>query len=78
VLLNVGGVFMGTALTMRDLIGERAIFLREQAVGLSTSALLVLREGVLSQPCRDCPVGNRTVIALLGKGGPNTRRRGDR
>ncbi|MGB9224369.1 ATP-binding cassette domain-containing protein, partial [Mycobacterium sp.] len=41
VLLNVGAVFMGTALTIRDLIGERAIFLREQAVGLSTTAYLL-------------------------------------
>jgi ABC-type multidrug transport system ATPase subunit len=40
VLLNVGAIFMGTALTIRTLIGERAIFLREQAVGLSTSAYL--------------------------------------
>ncbi len=38
VLLNVSAVFMGTALTIRDLIGERAIFRREQAVGLSTTA----------------------------------------
>ncbi|MGH3674160.1 MAG: FHA domain-containing protein [Mycobacterium sp.] len=40
VLLNVGAIFMGTALTIRALIGERAIFLREQAVGLSTTAYL--------------------------------------
>jgi ABC transport system ATP-binding/permease protein len=40
VLLNVGAIFMGTALTIRELIGERAIFLREQAVGLATSAYL--------------------------------------
>ena len=42
-LLNVGAIFMGTALTIRDLIGERAIFLREQAVGLSTSAYLLAK-----------------------------------
>src|SRR4029450_9141370 len=41
VLLNVGAIFMGTALTVRALIGERAIFLREQAVGWSTSAYLL-------------------------------------
>jgi ABC-type multidrug transport system ATPase subunit len=40
VLLNVGAIFMGTALTIRALIGERAIFQREQAVGLSTSAYM--------------------------------------
>ncbi|OBJ62820.1 ATP-binding cassette domain-containing protein, partial [Mycobacterium sp. 1423905.2] len=40
VMLNVGAVFMGTALTIRDLIGERPIFKREQAVGLSTAAYM--------------------------------------
>ena len=43
VLLNVGAIFMGTALTIRALIGERAIFLREQAVGLSTSAYILAK-----------------------------------
>ena len=43
VLLNVGAIFMGTALTIRGLIGERAIFLREQAVGLSTTAYLLAK-----------------------------------
>ena len=40
VLLNLGAIFMGTALTIRELVGERAIFRREQAAGLSTSAYL--------------------------------------
>jgi ABC-type multidrug transport system ATPase subunit len=40
VMLDVGAIFMGTALTIRALVGERAIFQREQAVGLSTSAYL--------------------------------------
>jgi ABC-type multidrug transport system ATPase subunit len=43
VLLNIGAVFMGTALTIRDLIGERPIFKREQAVGLSTTAYLMAK-----------------------------------
>ncbi|ULE33723.1 FHA domain-containing protein [Mycobacterium sp. IDR2000157661] len=43
VLLNVGAIFMGTALTIRALIGERAIFRREQAVGLSTTAYLLAK-----------------------------------
>ncbi|MDT5057354.1 MAG: transport system ATP-binding/permease protein [Mycobacterium sp.] len=43
VLLNVGAIFMGTALTIRALIGERAIFQREQAVGLSTSAYILAK-----------------------------------
>lgn len=43
VLLNVGAIFMGTALTIRALISERAIFLREQAVGLSTTGYLAAK-----------------------------------
>jgi len=40
VVLVIGAVFMGTALTVRDLVGERAIFERERAVGLRPSAYL--------------------------------------
>src|ERR1700757_3723443 len=69
VLLNVGAVFMGTALTIRDLIGERAIFLREQAVGLSTSAYL-LAKVCLYTVFAIVQSGIVTVITLLGKGGP--------
>ena len=69
VLLNVGAVFMGTALTIRDLIGERAIFLREQAVGLSTSAYLLAKVCVYTvfAIAQSAIV---TAITLLGKGGP--------
>jgi ABC-type multidrug transport system ATPase subunit len=45
-LLNFGAVFMGTALTVRELVGERAIFRREQAVGLSATAYLLAKVGV--------------------------------
>ncbi|MDI3314751.1 MAG: ATP-binding cassette domain-containing protein [Mycobacterium sp.] len=48
VMLNVGAVFMGNALTIRDLIGERPIFQREQAVGLSTAAYLAAKLVVFS------------------------------
>jgi ABC transport system ATP-binding/permease protein len=69
VLLNVGAVFMGTALTIRDLIGERAIFLREQAVGLSTTAYLLAKVCVYTvfAVVQSAIV---TVIVLLGKGSP--------
>jgi ABC-type multidrug transport system ATPase subunit len=69
VLLNVGAVFMGTALTIRDLIGERAIFLREQAVGLSTTAYLLAKVFVYTffAIVQSAIV---VVIAILGKGGP--------
>lgn len=69
VLLNVGAVFMGTALTIRDLIGERAIFRREQAVGLSTTAYLIAKVCVYTvlAVVQSAIV---TVIVLVGKGGP--------
>jgi energy-coupling factor transporter ATP-binding protein EcfA2 len=69
VLLNVGAVFMGTALTVRDLIGERAIFVREQAVGLSTSAYLLAKVCVYTvfAVVQSAIV---TIIAVIGKGGP--------
>ncbi|WP_437339794.1 FHA domain-containing protein [Mycobacterium asiaticum] len=71
VLLNVGAVFMGTALTIRDLIGERAIFLREQAVGLSTTAYLLAKVCVYTVLAL-IQSAIVTVIALLGKPGPKT------
>src|SRR5271155_4596656 len=43
ILLNIGAVFLGTALTVRDLVGERMIFQRERAVGLSASAYLMAK-----------------------------------
>ena len=69
VLLNVGAIFMGTALTIRDLIGERAIFLREQAVGLSTTAYLLAKVCVYAvfAIVQSAIV---TAITVLGKGGP--------
>ncbi|HTQ16695.1 FHA domain-containing protein [Mycobacterium sp.] len=69
VLLNVGAVFMGTALTIRDLIGERAIFLREQAVGLSTTAYLLAKVCVYTVLAL-VQSAIVTAIALYGKGGP--------
>jgi ABC-type multidrug transport system ATPase subunit len=69
VLLNVGAIFMGTALTIRDLIGERAIFRREQAVGLSTTAYLLAKVCVYTvfAVVQSAIV---TAIVVLGKGGP--------
>ncbi|GEE02852.1 putative ABC transporter, ATP-binding protein [Gordonia spumicola] len=40
VVLVIGAAFMGAALTVRDLVGERAIFERERAVGLRPGAYL--------------------------------------
>ncbi|HEX3545880.1 MAG TPA: FHA domain-containing protein [Mycobacterium sp.] len=67
VMLNVGAIFMGTALTIRALIGERAIFRREQAVGLSTTAYLLAKIFVFTvfAVIQSAIV---TSIAVLGKG----------
>ncbi len=69
VLLNVGAIFMGTALTIRDLIGERAIFRREQAVGLSTSAYLLAKVFVYAV-FAIVQSSIVTAITILGKGAP--------
>jgi ABC transport system ATP-binding/permease protein len=67
VMLNVGAIFMGTALTIRALIGERAIFLREQAVGLSTTAYLLAKVAVFTAFAiiQSLIV---TTITIVGKG----------
>ena len=69
VLLNIGAVFMGIALTIRDLIGERPIFRREQAVGLSTWAYLMAKVVVY---CTAAVVQSAVMvgIVLYGKNGP--------
>jgi ABC-type multidrug transport system ATPase subunit len=69
VMLNVGAIFMGTALTIRDLIGERAIFLREQAVGLSTSAYLLAKICVYSV-LAVLQAAIVIAIAVWGRGSP--------
>ena len=69
VLLNFGAVFMGTALTIRDLIGERPIFRREQAVGLSTTAYL-LAKFVVFFVFATIQAAIATFIVRLGKGAP--------
>ncbi|MHA3723376.1 ATP-binding cassette domain-containing protein [Leucobacter sp. HY1910] len=42
-LLTIGAVFMGISMSIRDLVGERSIYARERAVGLSTSAYLAAK-----------------------------------
>ncbi|HEY2086812.1 MAG TPA: ATP-binding cassette domain-containing protein [Mycobacterium sp.] len=69
VLLNIGAVFMGTALTIRDLIGERPIFKREQAVGLSTTAYLLAKVAVFCA-FATAQAAIATIIVRLGKGAP--------
>jgi ABC-type multidrug transport system ATPase subunit len=69
VLLNVGAVFMGIALTIRDLIGERAIFRREQAVGLCTGAYLLAKILVYGLAA---VIQSAILVAIVicGKGAP--------
>ena len=68
-LLSLSAVFMGAALTVRDLVGERAIFRREQAAGLSASAYLAAKIAVYS-----VTAAVQTVvvfgIVVIGKGAP--------
>jgi ABC transport system ATP-binding/permease protein len=69
VMLNVGAVFMGTALTIRDLIGERPIFRREQAVGLSTFAYMGAKMVVFSV-FAIVQAAIATAISVIGWGKP--------
>jgi ABC-type multidrug transport system ATPase subunit/pSer/pThr/pTyr-binding forkhead associated (FHA) protein len=68
-VLNIAAVFMGTALSVRDLVGERPIFRREQAVGLAASAYLAAKVLVYSVAA-SVQVAVLTIIIVLGKGGP--------
>jgi ABC transport system ATP-binding/permease protein len=71
-LLSIAAVFMGTALTIRDLIGERAIFRREQAVGLSTWAYLGAKLTVFFA-FAVMQAAITTAIVILGKGAPTQK-----
>jgi ABC transport system ATP-binding/permease protein len=68
-LLNISAVFMGTALTIRDLVGERPIFRREQAAGLSASAYLLAKIGVYGGAAT-VQTAIVAAIVLIGKGVP--------
>jgi ABC-type multidrug transport system ATPase subunit len=68
VVLNLGAVAMGTALGIRDVFGERRIFRREQADGLSISAYLAAKLIVYSVVAI-VQTGIITV-AGIGKGAP--------
>lgn len=71
-LLSIAAVFMGSALTIRDLIGERPIFRREQAVGLSTWAYLGAKVAVFCV-FAIIQAAIATSIVLLGKGAPTQK-----
>jgi ABC-type multidrug transport system ATPase subunit len=69
VMMNFGAFFMGTALTVRALVGERAIFRREQAVGLSTSAYLAAKIAVFGAIAL-VQSAVLVLIVTIGKGAP--------
>ncbi|MBF6235711.1 FHA domain-containing protein [Nocardia otitidiscaviarum] len=48
VVLVLGACFMGSTLTVRDLVGERAIYFRERAVGLRSGAYLMSKVVIFS------------------------------
>lgn len=68
-LLSISAVFMGTALTIRDLVGERSIFRREQAVGLSGTAYLLAKITVYVVTAA-AQTAVLTTIVVIGKGAP--------
>jgi ABC transport system ATP-binding/permease protein len=68
-LLLPAAAFMGIALTIRDLVGERAIFRREQAVGLSSSAYLLAKTAVFCG-FAILQAAVITAIVVVGKGAP--------
>ena len=68
-LLSVSAVFLGTALTIRDLVGERSIFRREQAVGLSATAYMLAKIAVYAVTAA-LQTAVLTAIVVIGKGAP--------
>jgi ABC transport system ATP-binding/permease protein len=68
-VLSIGAVVMGTALGIRDIFGEQRIFRREQAHGLSASALVAGKVIVYSLVAI-VQTGIITIAAVVGKGAP--------
>ncbi|HUB54704.1 MAG TPA: ATP-binding cassette domain-containing protein [Mycobacterium sp.] len=68
-VLTIGAVVMGTALAVRDLFGERRIFRREQANGLSATAFLAGKIIVYSLVAI-VATAIMTIAAVVGKGAP--------
>ena len=67
--LNIAAVLLGTSLTIGDLVGQRRIFLREQSVGLATSAYVSAKLIVFSTVAA-IQAGILTAIVIGVKGGP--------
>ncbi|WP_024794503.1 ATP-binding cassette domain-containing protein [Tomitella biformata] len=71
VLLILGAAFMGSSLSIRDLVGERSIYLRERAVGLSPVAYLSAKTAVF---CGAAVLQSLVLMAIVfaGKGLPDS------
>ena len=67
--LNIAAVIIGSALTIRELVGERRIFRREQSLGLSTSAYLLGKIIVFSIAAAILTAVLTTIVVVV-KGGP--------
>lgn len=69
VVLIFGSAFMGMALSARDLVSERAIFRRENAVGLRPGPYLLAKSIVCTAVCL-IQSAVMTGIVLMGKPAP--------
>ncbi|MCV6977503.1 ABC transporter permease [Mycobacterium bourgelatii] len=67
--LNIAAVIAGTTLTIRDIVGERLIFRREQAVGLASSAYLLAKLIVFGAVAA-IQAAILTTVIIVVKGGP--------
>ena len=72
-MLSISAVFLGTALTIRDLVGERGIFRREQAAGLSASAYLAAKIIVFTVAAA-AQIAVVTAIVVISKSFTHPRR----
>jgi ABC transport system ATP-binding/permease protein len=68
-VLTIGAAVMGTALAIRDLFGQRQIFRREQANGLSATAFLAGKIVVYSLVAV-VQAAIMTTAVVVGKGAP--------
>lgn len=68
-IMVIGAAFMGVSDSIRELVTERPIFLRERAVGLSQSAYLASKTVVLVVLCL-VQSALLTAVVLVGKPAP--------
>ncbi len=69
-VLIVGGSLVGLAAAIRELVKERAVYVRERAIGLSVSAYLLSKLLVLGVLCGVQAVAF-TLVSLLGRDAPD-------